>query len=270
MKIAIVGPGRSGKDEIADWLKTHTTLRYWGSCSQVILPYAAAEQGIGEAEAWATRHANRDLWFRIGNRLRTGDHAALARKTLENGDICVGVRARAEMQSVIDEGLVDLVLWVSRRGTPDDPTLEFGPELADIVIGNHWGLSELHGRLAKLAKSWGVLAHAGMRPVLYLSGPMSGIDDFNFPAFDHAAGVLRERGYRVVNPADFGADPRHTWADCLGRDLYLVSQCHGVATLPDWEGSRGASLEVEFARRAGMKVDFWENWRSGEISPNDG
>ena len=37
---------------------------------------------------------------------------------------------------------------------------------------------------------------------LYVAGPMRGIKDFNFPAFDEAATFLRNAGYEVCNPAD--------------------------------------------------------------------
>ena len=39
------------------------------------------------------------------------------------------------------------------------------------------------------------------RPLhVYLAGPMTGIAEFNFPAFDAAAAKLRDLGYVVFNP----------------------------------------------------------------------
>ncbi len=157
MRLAIVGPGRSGKDEVAAWFARNTRLRYGGSTSEVIAPHAAKALGLSVAEAFARRHEDRDLWHRLGIELRKHDHAALARAVLKRGDLVVGVRDRVEMETVLAERLVDLAVWIDRPGIPDDPTLEYGPELCDVTIQNHWGLTELHGRLKKFANAIGVL-----------------------------------------------------------------------------------------------------------------
>lgn len=91
-------------------------------------------------------------------------------------------------------------------------------------------------------------------PWVYLSGPMTGYYLLNFPAFNTAAKLLREHGYTVLNPADYGADPAHTWADYLRRDLYDVLAADTVAVLPDWQASRGAVLEVHVAQQLGVPV----------------
>jgi hypothetical protein len=80
-------------------------------------------------------------------------------------------------------------------------------------------------------------------PVLYLSGPMSGHESYNFPAFKDAADKLRSIGYNVLDPSDFGTNPGETWEDCLARDLGCVVHAHVMVMLPGWEESRGARLE---------------------------
>ena len=46
---------------------------------------------------------------------------------------------------------------------------------------------------------------------IYIAGPMTGIDKYNFPAFDAAAQDLRDMGFHPVSPADIdrahGFDP---------------------------------------------------------------
>lgn len=157
LKVAIAGHGRHGKDTVADRLAATTRLRYWGSCSRVILPHAARRLGLPEAEAWRTRHECREVWRALGDELRAHDPGFLARTVLKRGDVVCGVRSRPEMEAVLREGMVDVAVWVDRKGFPPDPTQEFGPELCHVVLQNHWGLAELHARVDALALSWGVL-----------------------------------------------------------------------------------------------------------------
>lgn len=49
---------------------------------------------------------------------------------------------------------------------------------------------------------------------IYISGPMTGLPDFNFPAFHDAAARLRERGHEVANPAEINSE--------AGGDLSLI------------------------------------------------
>jgi hypothetical protein len=92
------------------------------------------------------------------------------------------------------------------------------------------------------------------RPRVYLSGPMTGIADWNLPAFNQAADKLRRMGYTVSNPAEYGADPALSWAACLRRDIKDLVDCDVLVQLPGWENSRGANLEWDIARRLGMNV----------------
>ncbi|TEA79820.1 DUF4406 domain-containing protein [Allopusillimonas ginsengisoli] len=89
---------------------------------------------------------------------------------------------------------------------------------------------------------------------LYLSGPMTGLQDLNFPAFHRHAAHLRTGGYEVVNPAELVKDPSTRWEECLRLDIAQLVQCDAVAMLPGWEQSRGARLERYIALELGMAV----------------
>lgn len=91
---------------------------------------------------------------------------------------------------------------------------------------------------------------------LYLSGPMTGIPEFNFPAFHRAAASLRASGYEVINPAELDAADTGpmTWEQYLRRDIGHLITCDGIALLPDYENSRGACLELSIAKQLGMEV----------------
>lgn len=99
----------------------------------------------------------------------------------------------------------------------------------------------------------------------YVAGPMTGIPQYNFPAFDRAAEALRVMGYEVVSPAELD-DPEDrakalasddgapqtahhfgkSWADFLARDVKLIAdgEFAVIVVLPGWEKSRGARLET--------------------------
>lgn len=106
---------------------------------------------------------------------------------------------------------------------------------------------------------------------LYVAGPMSNIELYNYPAFEAAAGKLRAAGFEVLSPHEMtfpcgcgggvhscGVD--HSWSDYMREALGLLLRAHGVAALEDWDRSRGARLEVMVARRLGMHVDLVDYW----------
>ena len=89
---------------------------------------------------------------------------------------------------------------------------------------------------------------------VYISGPMTGLPDLNFPEFHAAARRLRKCGYEVVNPAELSPDPGTSWAACLREDIKALCDCDYLVLLQGWEGSKGAHLEVEIAHRIGVRI----------------
>lgn len=103
---------------------------------------------------------------------------------------------------------------------------------------------------------------------LYLAGPMTGIQSFNFPAFDRAVASLRAAGFAIISPherdslavqaaaraspdgclASLETATHETWGDMLARDVKIVvDESSGVVLLSGWERSRGARLEAYVA-----------------------
>src|SRR5271170_5178993 len=93
--------------------------------------------------------------------------------------------------------------------------------------------------------------------VIYLAGPMSGILQHNYPAFFEAEKRLIKAGFVVVNPAWLNDEKSGEiyWRLCLRNDLsYITKYCSGIALLPGWVHSKGATLELATALRLGMFV----------------
>lgn len=113
---------------------------------------------------------------------------------------------------------------------------------------------------------------------IYIAGPMSGHDDWNFPAFFEAERQLLGMGYEVINPAHNDgptvelalksagspSSPNHTWAYYMKRDLPHVLGVDAICLLPGWQKSKGASLEVTVAKAIGLPLMILKD---GELRP---
>lgn len=95
-------------------------------------------------------------------------------------------------------------------------------------------------------------------PVLhdvYLSGPISsyGTFDENIAAFAEGARQLRDLGFTVFSPPEF-EERGWTWAEYLRADIVELVMCRMLVLLPNWEKSKGATLEADLAGQLGMPV----------------
>ncbi len=102
---------------------------------------------------------------------------------------------------------------------------------------------------------------------LYLAGPMSGLYNFNFGAFDRARDRLVELGHEVISPADLdrvsglaevnknvgGGDvtpAERAWY--LKRDVGELVGCDAIVLLDGWEESKGANIELLVSVACGL------------------
>ena len=86
----------------------------------------------------------------------------------------------------------------------------------------------------------------------YLAGPMTGLPEDNYPAFNAEATRLRALGFHVENPAE---NPRQeSWEGYLRYSIRQMLTCDMVALLPGWNGSRGAVFERSVALQIGMAL----------------
>ena len=93
--------------------------------------------------------------------------------------------------------------------------------------------------------------------IVYISGKISGLADKNAPAFEAAEKMLTERGYKTINPLKLYPDGIElSWEHYMRNDIKVLMDCHMVAVLPDWEQSRGATIEVHLALDLGIPVVY--------------
>ena len=112
---------------------------------------------------------------------------------------------------------------------------------------------------------------------VYLAGPMRGIDQFNFPAFDEAARNLRAIGWTVFSPAEHdresGFDETRNTLEgfdikqAFQWDCNRVCEADYIVLLPGWEKSQGVAAELTVARMVGTEVFYYypgdDNWYVG-------
>jgi uncharacterized protein DUF6378/uncharacterized protein DUF4406 len=92
---------------------------------------------------------------------------------------------------------------------------------------------------------------------VYIAGPMTGLEDFNFPAFHVAAAAWRAEGWDVVNPAEaFDGVTDLPYRAYVDYDMAALQRCTAIAMLPGWDrpGSRGAVWERAVAQMLGLAI----------------
>lgn len=89
----------------------------------------------------------------------------------------------------------------------------------------------------------------------YLAGPMSGMPEYNYPAFDEIAAGLRARNLEVVSPHELHeGELGYPWEYYIKADLRAMLECGALVLLPGWRKSRGARLECNVADNVKMFI----------------
>ena len=113
---------------------------------------------------------------------------------------------------------------------------------------------------------------------VYIAGPMSGQEDWNFPAFFEAERQITALGHEPINPAHNDGEtvekalasaghpdrPNNSWSYYMRRDLPYVLSADAICVLPGWRSSKGASLEVHVAKAIGLPIYIL---RDGQLAP---
>lgn len=102
---------------------------------------------------------------------------------------------------------------------------------------------------------------------VYLAGPMRGLPDWNFSAFEKAAKEWTDAGFHVFSPAliaqsmGYGLD-HHAEPDkeegklrlqhVILSDIACIFASDAIALLSGWEKSRGVTVELALAQFLGL------------------
>ena len=103
--------------------------------------------------------------------------------------------------------------------------------------------------------------------IVYIAGPMTGLPDLNYPAFNAAEEALTAAGHAVLNPARNGTIVgSNAWQQYMRLSIAQVLQAEAVALLPGWVNSRGATLERGIATALDLQIGPVERFLGCEPS----
>lgn len=115
-------------------------------------------------------------------------------------------------------------------------------------------------------------------PRIYIAGPMSGVEEYNFPAFFRAEEMLTDMGFDVINPARRDVEaynfewegkngifddiaticPEWSLRDAFRFDMVAICHCHAIYMLKGWQHSGGARAEHALASVLRLKFYYQE------------
>lgn len=113
-----------------------------------------------------------------------------------------------------------------------------------------------------------VLSECGLTEIdreqnkIFISGPMTGYEQHNYPLFEKVEDMLTIAGYKCVNPAKIGmkydpekVDQNKKLYKAMEKEIQEAEKtCNTILLLPGWEKSVGVRLELQTAIRMKMKI----------------
>ncbi len=91
---------------------------------------------------------------------------------------------------------------------------------------------------------------------IYISGPISGMPDENWPAFAKAEAAIIAAGNMAVNPHSLPHDHDLTWPSYMREAIVALMSCDEVYALPGCGLSQGANIELLIASALGMPIRY--------------
>lgn len=154
-KLLIIGPGKHGKDTVAEQLAQRLPAKFASSSETAnalcVFPSLREKYGyVSLKECFDDRANHRVEWYNLICEYNKEDRTRLTKEILSQNDIYVGMRDDQELEN--SRSLFDLVLWVdaSDRVKEMDPSLKINVNDSDLIIGNNESLESLRERVEKL------------------------------------------------------------------------------------------------------------------------
>lgn len=96
---------------------------------------------------------------------------------------------------------------------------------------------------------------------MYLSGPMTGIPNYNHELFDKVAKEFRDANFAVCSPSEFfDGDLTKERKEYMREAVKYLLEADTIVLLPGWEESKGSRLEAAIATELDLiVVEYVEN-----------
>ena len=99
---------------------------------------------------------------------------------------------------------------------------------------------------------------------VYISGKITGLPITEAERrFREAEELLKALNLNPINPMKNGLPLGATWEEHMAKDIELLKKCDVIFMLDNWQESRGARIEYDFAVGAGKEVMFEQQTREG-------
>jgi len=107
--------------------------------------------------------------------------------------------------------------------------------------------------------------------LIYISGPMEGIENANEDRFNDFEQILNALGYAAVNPATIEVDKDYqftnnpTRQDYYRKDVRALTYCTDIFMMKGWNTSHGAQFERQVAVELGLNIHYEEELENGQL-----
>lgn len=107
------------------------------------------------------------------------------------------------------------------------------------------------------------------KPMIFISGPMTGYEKYNFPKFDLYEKKLAKAGWSPVNPARISRrykavdveTNRKVFERMIEEQLVELRRCQAILLLDGWWDSVGAKRELSVALAMNLRVIPESEWQ---------